>query len=84
MGVIRRADESESIARASLLSVSEVAAMFQVSKMTVYRMIYSGTLESVRFGQTYRILAESLQTHTTVDRRGKILTKAAAARSTEE
>lgn len=60
-----RVDEFESMVRASLLSVSEVSTLLEVSKMTVYRMIHSGTLDAVRLGRSFRVSAESLQTRAT-------------------
>ena len=36
-------------------TVAEVAAMMRVSKMSVYRLIRSGELESVRFGRSFRV-----------------------------
>lgn len=44
-----------------LLTVSEVSALFSVSKMTVYRMIHSGELEHVRVGSSYRVVGESVR-----------------------
>ncbi|MDQ0736961.1 helix-turn-helix domain-containing protein [Arthrobacter agilis] len=38
-----------------LYTVAEVAAMMRVSKMTVYRMVQSGTIHSIRFGRSYRV-----------------------------
>ena len=36
-------------------TVAEVAALMRVSKMSVYRLIHSGELESVRFGRSFRV-----------------------------
>ena len=38
-----------------LYTVAEVAAMMRVSKMTVYRMVQAGTIDSIRFGRSYRV-----------------------------
>lgn len=38
-----------------LYTVAEVAAMMRVSKMTVYRLVQSGTIDSIRFGRSYRV-----------------------------
>ncbi|WP_307086687.1 helix-turn-helix domain-containing protein [Arthrobacter agilis] len=38
-----------------LLTVAEIAARMRVSKMTVYRLVHSGTLHGVRFGRSYRV-----------------------------
>ena len=37
------------------LTIAEVATMMRVSKMTVYRLVKSGTLAAARFGRSYRI-----------------------------
>ena len=37
------------------LTVSEVAAMMRVSKMTVYRLVHAGELPAVRVGRSYRV-----------------------------
>lgn len=42
-------------ARASFLTVSEVAALLRVSNMTVYRLITAGDLAAVRVGKSYRL-----------------------------
>lgn len=44
-----------------LMTVSEVSAIFAVSKMTVYRMIHSGELEHVQVGRSYRVVGESVR-----------------------
>ncbi|WP_414711206.1 helix-turn-helix domain-containing protein [Pseudonocardia sp.] len=41
--------------------MSEVSAIFRVSKMTIYRMVHAGELEHVRVGKTYRIFADSVR-----------------------
>jgi len=43
----------------NLLTVTEVAVMLRVSKMTIYRMVHAGRLPSFRVGQSYRIPAEA-------------------------
>jgi len=43
-----------------LLSVSEVSAIFRVSKMTIYRLVQAGELKHVRIGNSYGILADSV------------------------
>lgn len=51
------------------MTVTEVAEMMRVSRMTVYRMIHAGELPAVRFGRSYRVPESSveqvLQTGTT-------------------
>lgn len=37
------------------VTVSEVAGLMRVSKMTVYRMIHSGELPALRLGKSFRI-----------------------------
>ncbi|MCW2605859.1 MAG: binding protein [Frankiales bacterium] len=37
------------------LTVAEVAAIMRVSKMTVYRLVHSGELPSVRVGRSFRV-----------------------------
>ena len=37
------------------LTVPEVAALMRVSRMTVYRLLESGTLPSVRVGRGFRV-----------------------------
>lgn len=44
-----------------LLTVSEVAAMLRVSKMTIYRMVNSGELPAFRVSRSFRIRAASMQ-----------------------
>lgn len=46
----------------ALFRPDEVAAILQVSTMTVYRRIEDGTLAAVRIGNLYRIPRESLTT----------------------
>jgi excisionase family DNA binding protein len=38
-----------------LLTVAEVAALMRLSKMTVYRMVNSGTLPALKVGRSVRI-----------------------------
>ncbi|MGZ4131561.1 MAG: helix-turn-helix domain-containing protein [Actinomycetota bacterium] len=40
---------------ARLLTVSEVADLLRVSKMTVYRLINEGSIGSLRVGRSYRL-----------------------------
>jgi excisionase family DNA binding protein len=37
------------------LTVAEVAGVMRVSKMTVYRLIHGGEVESVRVGRSFRV-----------------------------
>ena len=42
------------------LTVQEVAALMRVSKMTVYRLVHSGELASVRVGRSFRVPARAV------------------------
>ena len=42
------------------LTVKEVAAMLRVSEMTIYRLVKSGELESVKVGRSIRIYEHSI------------------------
>ena len=42
------------------LTVAEVAAIVRLSKMSVYRLIHSGSLEAVQFGRSFRVPEKSL------------------------
>lgn len=46
-----------------LLTVAEVADLFRVSSMTVYRLIRSGELPAVRVGRSYRVTQQDLQAY---------------------
>lgn len=37
------------------LTVSEVAALMRVSKMTVYRLVHAGELPALRVGRSFRV-----------------------------
>jgi excisionase family DNA binding protein len=39
----------------SFLTVTEVAAIMRVSKMTVYRLVHAGELAAVRVGRSFRV-----------------------------
>lgn len=52
---------AEHFANAKFMTVTEVADMMRVSRMTVYRMIHSGELPAVRFGRSYRVPQEVVQ-----------------------
>jgi excisionase family DNA binding protein len=51
---------AQSYARARFLTVAEVAELMRVSTMTVYRLIKSGDLPSVRVGKSYRLREEDI------------------------
>lgn len=47
----------------SLLTVREVAGVMRVSKATVYRMVHSGELTTIRVGRSFRIPAGAVRTY---------------------
>ncbi len=47
--------DAANLAAARFMTVTEVAQMMRVSRMTVYRMIHAGELPAVRFGRSYRV-----------------------------
>jgi excisionase family DNA binding protein len=51
-----RTDES-----LDLLTVSEVAAMLRLSKMTIYRLMEKGQLTALRVGRSFRIPRDSVK-----------------------
>jgi excisionase family DNA binding protein len=54
---------SEQAGRVHFLTVSEVAGVMRVSKMTVYRLLHSGELPGVRVGRSFRVPADALDTY---------------------
>ena len=44
-----------------LMTVAEVAAILRVSKMTVYRLVNDGTIDSRKVGRSFRVMADSLR-----------------------
>jgi excisionase family DNA binding protein len=46
-------------------TVAEVAAVLRVSKMTVYRLIRTHTLASVRIGKSYRVPVTAMNDYIT-------------------
>ena len=44
-----------SLSEVRFLTVAEVATIMRVSKMTVYRLVHSGELTSVRVGRSFRV-----------------------------
>jgi excisionase family DNA binding protein len=45
------------------LTVSEVATIMRVSKMTVYRLVHSGELEAIRVGRSFRVPEAAVNTY---------------------
>ena len=43
-----------------LFTVSEVAGVMRVSRMTVYRLIRRGQLKAIRVGRNYRVREDDL------------------------
>ncbi|MBZ8177626.1 excisionase family DNA-binding protein [Corynebacterium poyangense] len=41
--------------KGKFVTVAEVAEAMRVSKMTVYRLVHSGTLPAVRVGRSFRV-----------------------------
>ena len=48
---------------ARLLTVTEVADLLRVSRMTVYRMIKEGDMAAVRVGRSYRLREDDVDTY---------------------
>jgi excisionase family DNA binding protein len=46
---------TSSLSEIRFLTVAEVAAVMRVSRMTVYRLVHSGELASVRVGRSFRV-----------------------------
>jgi excisionase family DNA binding protein len=44
-------------------TVTEIAKQLRVSKMTVYRLIETGEIDSIRVGRTFRVTEESLRAY---------------------
>lgn len=47
--------EERRLGEMAFMTVAEVAAVMRVSKMTVYRLVHSGELPSVRVGRSFRV-----------------------------
>jgi excisionase family DNA binding protein len=58
LGVVMAQNTSMST---DLLTVAEIAASMRVSKMTVYRLMRSGAMQSIRFGRSYRVPKVAVQ-----------------------
>ena len=43
------------------LTVEQVASYFQVSKMTIYRLIHGGKLKAIKVGQSFRVPRPALE-----------------------
>jgi excisionase family DNA binding protein len=53
-----------------LLTVTEVATALRVSKMTVYRLVTQGDIDSIRAGKSIRILKAALTRYLNATRVG--------------
>jgi excisionase family DNA binding protein len=51
---------AQSHAQARFLTVTEVADLLRLSKMTVYRLINAGELPAVRIGKSFRVREDDL------------------------
>jgi excisionase family DNA binding protein len=47
--------EQVDLAQVQFMTVAEVAARLQVSKMTVYRLVHGGELPAARVGRSFRV-----------------------------
>lgn len=45
------------------MTVEEVAAVMRVSKMSVYRLVHNGALDSTRVGRSFRIPQTSVRAY---------------------
>jgi excisionase family DNA binding protein len=53
--------EPEAGSEINLFTVNQVAAVLQVSKMTVYRLIHAGTLRAIRVDGSLRLYQDSVE-----------------------
>ena len=51
------------LAQVQFLTVAEVAARMQVSKMTVYRLVHGGELPAARVGRSFRVPRRAVENH---------------------
>lgn len=59
----KSAAHTQDVLDGRLYTVAEVAEMMRLSKMSVYRMIHAGDLEAVRFGRSFRVPAEAMNSY---------------------
>ena len=52
---------AENPPRTTFLTVTEVAELVRVSRMTVYRWIHAGELPAVRFGRSFRVPQQAVE-----------------------
>ena len=60
VGYNRPSVAQEPFSEARFVTVSEVAQLMRVSKMTVYRLIKQGDVPAVRIGRGYRMREEDV------------------------
>ncbi len=53
----------DDLSQVQFLTVSEVAARMQVSKMTVYRLVHGGELPAARVGRSFRVSRRAVENH---------------------
>ncbi len=51
------------LSQVQFLTVAEVAARMQVSKMTVYRLVHGGELPAARVGRSFRVPRRAVESH---------------------
>jgi excisionase family DNA binding protein len=51
------------LSHVQFLTVAEVAARMQVSKMTVYRLVHGGELPAARVGRSFRVSRRAVENH---------------------
>ena len=59
----------------ALLTVSEIAIMAQVSRMTIYRMVHAGELPTLRVGGSFRVPADAAREYIAIRRASGKLTE---------
>jgi excisionase family DNA binding protein len=55
------AESDNTLMETRFLTIGEIARIARVSKMTVYREVHAGRLDSVRIGRSFRIPEESVR-----------------------
>jgi excisionase family DNA binding protein len=51
------------LSQVQFLTVAEVAARMQVSKMTVYRLVHGGELPAALVGRSFRVSRRAVENH---------------------
>ncbi|UIK88785.1 helix-turn-helix domain-containing protein [Arthrobacter polaris] len=55
--------QEQNFSEVNFFTVQEVAELMRVSKMTIYRMVHAGELPAVRFGRSYRVPANAVESY---------------------